>query len=719
MKIRISREWRQKIESWLQSNENDDKANEDLRRKTRRFTSNRRSLENDSGNLNNSLTKFLIKKCNFVENERKLDPLPEEKTNHSPEYKRVYPDWKPSQTLEKTDDLTETIEAIEGAKVTKDKSVWRKSNLNVSNSSEEIGRIRKPKSLDAPSSSLQSILEEDKRKTVIKQLGDRAASDRLSIYIRRPSTETPAEKVQSPKENVQSIYIKPNEPESRISQRLRRPLSNEFSSTQGNKIEIDSDNIETPPVVRKTFNNENRTVNSPCRKLYTPRPLHKETIEAATASKERTTTKPTEQEVLGDGQFDRHSNARRTRRYKRPTDYSSGNEEISPEPIIDKEIPKSESFNSFNTDYKREDKESRLKRWQEKLKCLDRTEDDVDLTTTKKTKIGRHISSINQEDVQEAIRSLKSPTDTPERVWSPSRDIIKETPTILVKALNPELNDEGFEETQSLVSDTPSHGKESSTSCNEGHSNKKQKPIRTTSTDSATTTGSGETTSRIKSRISVHDRLSSLDRTRSMRGLRTNLNTGPPTTSNLTPRRTNSLRKTDSQSSVGSQKMRDVERSSSRNSLRSSRSSLNSAISTNTVRKMPVKLTSSQLNNNNKKPLLTQHNSTTTKTTTRIPASRSSSSGSSIGTTVRKPPLRSTTSTVSTSFKENQNSYLTARNTKSTVPASRSSSSGSSISVNKRPSVVSSSSTTTVPRTSGFMRPTAASATKVTGVKLK
>lgn len=50
MKIRISREWRQKIESWLQSNENDDKANEDLRRKTRRFTSNRRSLENDSGN---------------------------------------------------------------------------------------------------------------------------------------------------------------------------------------------------------------------------------------------------------------------------------------------------------------------------------------------------------------------------------------------------------------------------------------------------------------------------------------------------------------------------------------------------------------------------------------------------------------------------------------------------------------------------------------------
>jgi hypothetical protein len=45
---RISREWRLKIENWLQANEQDDKLNEDYRRKMKRM-SNRRTLENDAG----------------------------------------------------------------------------------------------------------------------------------------------------------------------------------------------------------------------------------------------------------------------------------------------------------------------------------------------------------------------------------------------------------------------------------------------------------------------------------------------------------------------------------------------------------------------------------------------------------------------------------------------------------------------------------------------
>jgi hypothetical protein len=60
----------------------------------------------------------------------KLDPLPEEKSNQSPTantqtsipcisssstepYRRVYPEWKPSTTLEKTD-VVGTIEALAG-----------------------------------------------------------------------------------------------------------------------------------------------------------------------------------------------------------------------------------------------------------------------------------------------------------------------------------------------------------------------------------------------------------------------------------------------------------------------------------------------------------------------------------------------------------------------------------------------------------------------------
>lgn len=45
----ISREWRQKIESWLQANEQDDRYNDEYRKKMRRITTNRRSLETDTG----------------------------------------------------------------------------------------------------------------------------------------------------------------------------------------------------------------------------------------------------------------------------------------------------------------------------------------------------------------------------------------------------------------------------------------------------------------------------------------------------------------------------------------------------------------------------------------------------------------------------------------------------------------------------------------------
>lgn len=113
---RISREWRQKIESWLQANEADEKQNDDFKKKRKLLSANRRSYETDN------------------ESDRggsKLDPLPEEKppAMTSPEqqpasglattsYKRVYQDWKPSSALEKTD-VVGTMEAIAGRR-----SLW-------------------------------------------------------------------------------------------------------------------------------------------------------------------------------------------------------------------------------------------------------------------------------------------------------------------------------------------------------------------------------------------------------------------------------------------------------------------------------------------------------------------------------------------------------------------------------------------------------------------
>ena len=165
-----------------------------------------------------------------------------------------------------------------------------------------------------------------------------------------------------------------------------------------------------------------------------------------------------------------------------------------------------------------------------------------------------------------------------------------------------ELNDEGFEETQSLVSETPSQG---------------------TSSDVVDSSG-GKPKRRITSNLS---------RSSSVRG--------EAGRASVIPRRTASLRKTDSS-------LR--ERSNSRTSLRSSRSSLNSAASVNTVKNSPASgvrlagytsaikaLTSNlakdqpvrrvaSLQSPAKKPLgpvqLKQRS---------VPASRSSSSGSSIG----------------------------------------------------------------------------------------
>lgn len=94
----LCRAWRQKIEAWLQENEKEEKDSDDLRRKTQRIQSNRKSLENDSESDGRSSI---------------LDTLPEGKLAdaNNDGYKRVYSDWRP--TIDKTD-VVGVMEAIAG-----------------------------------------------------------------------------------------------------------------------------------------------------------------------------------------------------------------------------------------------------------------------------------------------------------------------------------------------------------------------------------------------------------------------------------------------------------------------------------------------------------------------------------------------------------------------------------------------------------------------------
>ncbi|XP_037939301.1 formin-J isoform X2 [Teleopsis dalmanni] len=798
-KPRISREWRQKIETWLQSNENDEKQNEEYKRKRRLVNSNRRSLENDT------------------ESERKLDTLPEEKivstsnannTNHNnnnntvDNYKRVYPDWKPSKALEHTD-VVGTIEAIAEANIAREKphtNLQRQHgnqansnkiadnnkthiNSNHQTTAEELRQYRRQRSsesTDKTTTQLHSIAEEDRRRSYIQKLGEEKIDDHLHIYIRRSSIKEdllPTKDVlKSPTSTIASTLLtktasntkvnndnlkSPNciAPNSNSNREKATPKTDDTFTNllshhnshneQYSRKEIDADNIETPPVTRRVITTPNSTI--------------------VMINQNNTRTDKLEEKSEQDlpGHFDRYSLARRTRRYKRPTDYSSGNEEL-------KEISTERNNNSIRQSVSATEIKNLHNKTEEnitntsKRKSLEK--DNItrsalpEKTIHKLEKVGRHISSINQEDVQEAIRNLKSPTGTPERIWSPPRDILSHQHTIpvinttpattIIKVTNSELlNDEGFEETQSLVSDTPSHGKESTnSSCNEGNDTLPQQTSKsiTSLKPSITKSSSSRLADRLqitKIRSPSHQKSqSTTKRMPTITPLERIRPGGNSTTaahiSNYTnnairranPRKTDSLsiQSAHASPSHGSAAVkRDVERSSSRNSLRSSRSSINSSASTNTVRRMPIVVNKSPLHtvsvdsSPSKRPLTTPNtaytrtNNMTYRTTTGVPASRSSSSGSSIGQNiivVRKPVNSSRSNGVgtlgSTSFKENQinvsSSRANAARSAMLVKAAMPNTAVTGATV-QRSTSRSNSSTRGV---SGFMRPTASSATK-------
>nr|CAD7397987.1 unnamed protein product [Timema cristinae] len=868
------RAWRQKIEAWLQENEKEEKQSDDLRRRSRRVQ-NRRSLEADSESEGRGST---------------LDTLPEEKaTPPTSQYKRVYSDWKP--TIEKTD-VVGAMEAIEEAQPhtpVKDKSPWRKSNLNVPNSTEgtevdvrKLRRMRSRGSIDGSQATniLQSIKEEDKRKGILSSLAKSSPSqDRLILYLRQPSgaPEPPEDKPESPPVSRQQTRPRslelsdpgsaslPSSPLMKNHPQFTRPrfiqtsiypssavelnttsalanyatekyrhsmdVAGEFiKSIVGDKetqeeeqqtlppsvprrlrkhredsgisdrVEIDSDNIETPPATRRAFGDGRGGTHSMDEGGYTRRPVSQRSVLAEGRSQpgspdvsrsrrfigeerksvereepsrvghrtregeektggDKTTRKlREEEEVLGDGQFDRFSSARRTRRYKKNVDSSdkeSGHgdevsptrrmEVVSPELVSEKQVIrpsavalKAQSYSVTSAPLKVEDTESRLRKWQDRLRYRGGKGDGSDMVTEEAVK---HITSAGEElqnlakvtsrassrlksdedNVEETkleqlstgtdgrgssshrnrVRSMIDPKQVEEalkqkivdreRGATQNRSFISRSrhqpiiesspvtitanaeekrfddrerrskqksefiPEIKVQASTPshiktnrsehDLNDEGFEETQSLVSETPSQG--TSSGCNyEGDvtdsakksgDNVKRRPGRLIRADSS---GSGDTSSSTNppqlsppptaTNISLHEPLlkptsrrsvtpkteSIIERSKILQPRRSALErsssvktpgrSGSRDTEESGARRSGlvhrsaSLRKTDSQTSVCSkasngpvQKRRSVERSNSRTSLRSSRSSLNSSTSVNTVKNVPPPLSKS------------------------------------------------------------------------------------------------------------------------------
>lgn len=423
----------------------------------------------------------------------------------------------------------------------------------------------------------RSLAKDDKKPSPLEKLQTTDEKNKQCIYI--CSNDEEVVSTSQTNKTTSSVYICPDF-QSKTEENLQDTLNHtrrRSVNLTNNKVEIDSDNIETPPTIRKSFNGSIKKTNI------------------------------SEHVPLGDGQFDRFSLARRTRRFKRPTDLNTLLTE-------DELLPPQSQCDINSPDDLGENK---------------KTKKDV---VSRIGKIGKSISKISQEDVREAIRSLKSPT--PEHEWK--KEPLGSVPS--VKITTHELNDEGFEETQSLVSDTPSL---TTSSCNEDSKSKKIEASEKVVNLNATPLKrkSIRPSNQLQTLLSRNQQ--SLERSRSLRNT-ANI-AGPRNTSTIV-QRTNSLRKPDDLQQKLSlkslAKRLDVERSNSRTSLRSSRSSLNSAVSTNTVKKMPHKMPSNEtLQSLTKRPMSAhKENLISAKPSTRVPASRSSSSGSSIQS-FRKPPI--------------------------------------------------------------------------------
>ncbi|XP_058792398.1 uncharacterized protein LOC131664929 isoform X3 [Phymastichus coffea] len=368
--------WRQKIEAWLTENEKEERAGEELQRKTRQRQANRRSFEDSENEGKGSQPNSLA-----------------EENSSSDKYQKY--DWRPS--VEKTD-VMRTMEAIEEAQPAssqKDKSPWRKSSLNVPSSLEESDprysrrhRSRYNQDNILGSSTLQAIREEERKKKAPEPAD--SGVDELTIYLR-----TPAPSAQQ-------------QPTSRrVSQLSRRSNAEQCSEmTPSDKIEIDSDNIETPPATRRLF--------SPPKDLKLAdkdsTPKRDRTLGATTTPAREVDSSYTD---LGSGNFDRFSAARRTRRYKKGQDPAldkdglklelshadAGYDEshASATGCAAPNAPRRPSSLALAESSSSQDGDAMLLVWQDKLKRRDAGQHEIDAAMAEIAKSG--------EDLQQLARS--------------------------------------------------------------------------------------------------------------------------------------------------------------------------------------------------------------------------------------------------------------------------------------------------------------------------
>ncbi|XP_076657126.1 FH2 domain-containing protein formin 3 [Halictus rubicundus] len=389
--------WRQKIEAWLSENEKEDRAGEQLQRKARQLhqAANRRSFEDS-------------------ESEGKTNTPTEANSTHDP-CPQIY-DWRPS--VEKTD-VMRTMEAIEEAEThpsQKDKSPWRKSSLNVQNSMEETDPRYSRRSRSKlggtenalASGTLQSIKEEDRKRNRTNENANLDSQDELTIYLRQPYGNTQATG----------------------SRRFTKYKRGQEEEKISDKIEIDSDNIETPPATRKLFGppKEVKPVEKePCKRERCNGSFQSRCNESIRNAAAKTANHGGGNNAssgdFGTGNFDRYSATRRTRRYKKVQD--------SPEKELKQDAGQSEPFEEKpvqrphtlplseqpspdvgEDDGSSHDQDSMLRAWQEKLKRREASSFDIDAALADIARSGEDLQRLSRP-IAFTRRSSRLPVSQP------------------------------------------------------------------------------------------------------------------------------------------------------------------------------------------------------------------------------------------------------------------------------------------------------------------
>ncbi|XP_076352422.1 uncharacterized protein LOC143247809 [Tachypleus tridentatus] len=163
------KQWRRKIEDWLQENEREEEKEKKLKDRMLLERRRRQELEQRESDVGF----YGQEKVDEDNRSSNLGTLHEAKTD-SEMYTKKLKNAMPSTDIEKV------METVESAQV-KDKSRWRKSTLNVANSFESVDDDRRKYRSRRSTNSLDGSKS---------SLGKESSKETLTLYVRRPSADS-------------------------------------------------------------------------------------------------------------------------------------------------------------------------------------------------------------------------------------------------------------------------------------------------------------------------------------------------------------------------------------------------------------------------------------------------------------------------------------------------------------------------------------------------